>query len=94
MVNPYKLLKASKYLKEPITYTNLSIKSDTYINTLGYKRELLDSSLKQRKDTDSLNNKGELSRNLLKRIKRSNKLVLITEQDQYIYNLRVEQGLI
>ena len=78
-MNFYKLLRASKHLEEPITYTNLSTKSNTYINALGRKRELLDRSLKQRKDTNSPNNKGELFRNLLKRIKRLNKLVFITK---------------
>ena len=78
-MNPYKLLRASKHLEESITYTNLSIKSNTYINALGYKRELLDSSLKRRKDTNLPNNKGGLFRNLLKRIKGLNKPVLITK---------------
>ena len=39
------------------------------------------------------NNKGELSGNLLKWIKRLNKPVLVTKQDQYIYNLKIEHRL-
>ena len=46
IINFYKLPRASEHLKEPITYTNLSIKYDTYINMPRHKRDLLNSFLK------------------------------------------------
>ena len=92
-MNPRKLPRASEHLEEPITHTNLSTESDTYIDAPGRERELSDRSSKRRKDTDSPDDEGELSGNLSKRMKGSNEPVLVTKQDQYIYNLRVERRL-